>query len=143
MKKALALVLVICKCHQYNYLWLPLHIYHRPQATALNSRVQAMSTSSGSWPHAALGVNFICYTYDIMYRSTKENANGDSLSRLPLKVTTRSVDTDSSSILVSKTQALPVETCLMPTPILSTVQRYICNDWPQRVPVEYKPYHNS
>ena len=84
----------------------------------------------------------------VHYKSTTEHGNADALSRLPLPVTTPSLDTQSATAFnIGQIQALPVtfqhiQKATRRDPVLGKVYHYVIGGWPSHVPDELKPYKN-
>ena len=91
------------------------------------------------------------YNFTISYRPTKEHANADALSRLPLesdpnRETTVGVSFDNVFNL-GQIEALPVTSQMLSKatstdPLLSKVRGYVQKGWPSHVSEDLKPYFN-
>ena len=156
-KEALSLVFGVRKFHQYLYgRKFTLYTDHKPLTTILGPKKGVPPLAAARLQRWALLLS--AYSYQIEYKSTKDHANADGLSRLPLS----SPDTTSMSTIVSPPQhgslpdtdifvirqieALPVTAMQLRAatrcdPILSRVLRYAKHGWPHQVSDVFKPYH--
>ena len=88
------------------------------------------------------------YDYNIYYKSNTEHGNADGLSRLPLPVTTPSLDIQSATTFnISQIQALPVtfqfiQKATRRDPVLGKVYHNVIGGWPSHVPDKMKLYKN-
>ena len=96
-KEALALVYGIKGFHQYVYgRRFELVTDHQPLTTIFGPKRGVPSLAAARMQRWALLL--AAYTYDIRYRSTKDHANADGLSRVPLKSESPEGDPNESQI---------------------------------------------
>ena len=145
-KEALALVYGVQKFHQYLYgRQFVLVTDHKPLTTILGHK-------QGIPPLAAArlqrwGLILSAYSYTIEFRPTKQHANADGLSRLPLG-NRHEASLDCIAIddfIIGQIQALPVTTDQVKTATrqdraLSQVCRYTLHGWPDKIVEEFKPF---
>ncbi|PIK39593.1 hypothetical protein BSL78_23568 [Apostichopus japonicus] len=86
------------------------------------------------------------YQYEIVYRTSTQNANADLLSRLPLQdKLTQITDPDECYVFSTVVDQLPVtaETIAKATNkdiVLTKVYKYTLSGWPKHCEEEFKPY---
>ena len=86
------------------------------------------------------------YSYTIEFRPTKQHANADGLSRLPLGTHKETALDCIETFMIGQIQAMPVtaeqvQTTTHRDPVLSQVFRYVQNGWPATVNDKYKPFY--
>ena len=145
-KEALSVVLGVKWFHTYLYgRGFTLLTDHKP--------LHHFGTKEGAPTLAAAclqrwAVLFSAYCYDIRYKSTREHANADCLSRLPLHLNTKEEDTPEASIFqIGQLKSMPVmhrqiQQATERDPVLSKVLMYTRQCWPSVVPEKVKPYSN-
>ena len=146
-KEALALIFGVQKFHRYLYgRKFNLITDHKPLTTILGPKKGIPSLAAARLQRWAILLS--AYDYNIHYKSTTEHGNADGLSRLPLPVTTPSLDTQSATTFnIGQIQALPVtfqhiQKATRRDPVLGKVYHYVIGGWPSHVPDELKPYKN-
>ena len=146
-KEALALIFWVQKFHRYLYgRKFNLITDHKPLTTILGPKKGIPSLAAARLQRWAILLS--AYDYNIHYKSTTEHGNADGLSRLPLPVTTPSLDTQSATTFnIGQIQALPVtfqhiQKATRRDPVLGKVYHYVIGGWPSHVPDELKPYKN-
>ena len=146
-KEALALIFGVQKFHRYLYgRKFNLITDHKPLTTILGPKKGIPSLAAARLQRWAILLS--AYDYNIHYKSTTEHGNVDGLSRLPLPVTTPSLDTQSATTFnIGQIQALPVtfqhiQKATRCDPVLGKVYHYVIGGWPSHVPDELKPYKN-
>ena len=90
------------------------------------------------------------FEYDLKFRRTKEHANADALSRLPLTDTTPESKTPPELVLLidhlndSPVSAEQIKKATRQDPILATALQYIQQGWPHKdaIPDPLKPYYD-
>ena len=147
-KEALSIVYGVKKFHQYLYARkFSLITDHKPLVSILNPTKAIPPLSAARMQRWALLLS--AYNYTISYRSTKEHANADALSRLPLESDTKGEDTGGASFdnvfNLGQLEALPVTSqklsqATSTDPLLSQVMAYVKKGWPSQVPHDLKPY---
>ena len=146
-KEALALIFGIKKFHRYLYgRKFTLITDHKPLTTILGPKKGIPSLAAARLQRWAILLS--AYDYTIHYKSTTDHGNADGLSRLPLPITTPTMDTQGAIMFnIGQVQALPVtfqhiQKATRRDVILSKVFRYVIEGWPNHVPDELKPYKN-
>ena len=140
-KEALSLVFGVRKFHQYLYgRRFVLITDHKPLTTLLGPKHGIPPLAAARLQRWALLLT--AYTYSIEYKATKEHANADGLSRLPLG--TRH-DPAMDVFMIGQLQALPVtterlETTTRQDPLLSKLHQYVREGWPGESSEEFKPF---
>ena len=86
------------------------------------------------------------YTYTIEFRPTKQYANADGLTRLPLGSRKKAALDYINNFMVGQIQAMPVtpeqvQAATRRDPVLSQVFRYVQDGWPATVNDKYKPFY--
>ena len=145
-KEALALVFGIQKFHQFIYgRKFTLLTDHQPLLAILGPKKGIPSIAAARMQRWALLLS--AYQYVIVYRSTRDHANADCLSRLPLqKKETTGNPPDATLFNVAQISMLPpvtsdaIQIATRTDPILGKVLRYTQNGWPLNFPSELKPY---
>ena len=143
-KEALSLVFGVCKFHQYIYgRRFTLMTDHQPLLAIFGPKRGMPTLAAARMQRWALILS--TYTYDIVYRSTKQHANADGLSRLPLPITEGSADAGATQAIIEQIEALPVNAgevakASRQDPELSQVIRYERQGWPAVVPTALKPF---
>ena len=145
-KEALSLIFGVQKFHQYLYgRSFVLITDHKPLTTILGPKRGIPPLAAARLQRWAYTLS--AYSYSIEFRPTKQHANADGLSRLPLGTRhTASVDSI-DAFLIGQIQALPVTATQVQTAtrqdlILSQVFRYVQDGWPVNVDQVYKPFAN-
>ena len=145
-KEALALIFGIQKFHQYIYgRKFTLITDHQPLLAILGPKRGIPSIAAARMQRWALVLS--AYQYDIVYRSTRDHANADCLSRLPLQQKEAMGNPPDASVFnIAQISMLPpitseaIQAATRTDPILGTVLRYTQNGWPLNFPTELKPY---
>ena len=150
-KEALSLVYGIRKFHQYLYgRSFVLVTDHKPLTTVLGPKNGIPPLAAARLQRWALLLS--AYSYTIEFKPTRQHANADGLSRLPLgnrqaaSIEGPSV-TAGSAFVIGQMQALPVtverlQTATRQDPLLSKLLMYVREGWPTEVPEECRPYLN-
>ena len=86
------------------------------------------------------------YSYTTEFRSTKQHANADGLSRLPLGIRKETALDCIETLMIGQIQAMPVtaeqvQTTTPRDPVLSQVFHYVQNGWPATMNDKYKPFY--
>ena len=138
----------IRKLHQYLYRHkFVLFTDHKPLTTLLGPKKSIPPLAAARLQRWALLLS--AYSYEIEWKPTREHANADGLSRLPLpceKPECLSTSAD-AAFVIGQVQALPVtaerlETATRQDSLLSKVHLYVREGWPSGLPDEFKPYLN-
>ena len=138
----------IRKFHQYLYgRKFVLVTDHKPLTTLLGPKKSIPPLAAAQLQRWALLLS--AYTYEIEWKPTREHANADGLSRLPLqgeKPECQSSTAD-AAFVIGQVQVLPVtaerlETATRQDSLLSKVHWYVREGWPSGLPDEFKPYLN-
>ena len=145
-KEALALVYGVQKFHQYLYgRQFVLVTDHKPLTTILGHKRGIPPLAAARLQRWALILS--AYSYSIEFRPTKQHANADGLSRLPLgNCHEASLDCIAiDAFTIGQIQALPVTTDQVKTAtrqdrVLSQVYRYTWQGWPNKITEEFKPF---
>ncbi len=92
-------------------------------------------------------ITLSAYQYQIEFRNTREHANADGLSRLPLPTASESKVSDADVFTVAQVDSLPVtadqiERATRRDPVLSEVWRYTKNGGQWQSTDALKPYWN-
>ena len=147
-REALGIIFGVTKFHQYLYgRQFKLITDNRPLAVILGPK-------RGIPPIAAMrlqrwAIILAAYTFEVVVKSTTENANADCMSRLPVPGTAADVATVGVSevpeILSVQLESLPVLTADIAAEtakdaVLSKVLRYVQEGWPASVPSEYQRF---
>ena len=147
-KEALALVYAVQKLHQYLYgRQFVLVTDHKPLTTILGNKRGIPPLAAARLQRWSLILS--AYSYTIEFRPTKQHANADGLSRLPLG-NRHEASLDCIAIdafMIGQIQALSVTTEQVKTAtrqdrVLSQVYRYTLNGWPDKLKIaeEFKPF---
>ena len=145
-KEALALIYGVQKFHQYLYgRQFVLVTDHKPLTTILGHKRGIPPLAAARLQRWALILS--AYSYTIEFRPTKQHANADGLSRLPLG-SRHAASLDCAYIdgfTIGQIQALPVtaeqvQTATRQDRVLSQVYRYLQHGWPRVVEGEFKPF---
>ena len=85
------------------------------------------------------------YSYDIEFKPTRQHANVDGLSRLPLS--NQQPPPASCTFSIGQIMALPVtaecvQVATRQDPVLSRVHQFTRAGWPASIPDGYQPYWN-
>ena len=144
-KEALSLIYAVQKFHQYLYgRSFVLVTDHKPLTTILGHKAGIPSLAAARLQRWALILS--AYSYTIEFRPTKQHANADGLSRLPLG-TRRDAALDCiNTFMIGQIQAMPVtaeqvQATTRRDPVLSQVFRYVQDGWPATVNDKYKPFY--
>ena len=135
-KEALALVFGVKKFHEYLYgRRFTLVTDHKPLLAILGPKNAVPTLAAARMQRWALIL--ATYEYDLEFRSTKEHANADMLSRLPLQEEDRTA-TEEAVFHTTAIEDLPVtaEQIAEHTrkdPILSRVWSHTLNGWPSHM----------
>jgi hypothetical protein len=151
-REGLAIMFGLEKFHQYQYGRTFILITDNKPLTQILGPKKGIPTQAASrlqrW-----AIKLSAYQYQICYRSSKDNQNVDTLSRLPLKVETTSTTGDVfatdevqnlhrmqiSNLPVSVQQ---IRTATQNDVILSRVVQFTINGWPQTdIAPELMPFH--
>ena len=145
-KEALALIFGIQKFHQFIYgQQFTLITDHQPLLAILGPKRGIPSIAAARMQRWALVLS--AYKYHIVYRSTRDHANADCLSRLPIQQKGAIGNPPDASVFnIAQIAMLPpvtsdnIRTATRADPILGAVLRYTQNGWPLNFPSELKPY---
>ena len=144
-KEALSLIYAVQKFHLYLYgRPFVLVTDHKPLTTILGHKAGIPSLAAARLQRWALILS--AYTYTIEFRPTKQHANADGLSRLPLGSRKEAALDYINNFMVGQIQAMPVtaeqvQTATRRDPVLSQVYRYVQEGWPATVNDKYKPFY--
>ena len=146
-KEALALVFGVRRFHQYLYgRHFTLITDHKPLTTILGSYHAIPTLAAARLQRWAITLS--AYNYQIQFYSTKEHANADGLSRLPLNSPPGAeASRDAACYNLGQIQALPVTaakvgSCSRHDPQVSRVMHFTRCGWPSSVPADLKPFHS-
>ena len=146
-KEALALVFGVKRFHQYLYgRHFTLITDHKPLTTILGPYHAIPTLAAARLQRWAITLS--AYNYQIQFRSTKEHANADGLSRLPLNSPPGAeASRDAVCYNLGQIQALPVTaakvgSCSRHDPQVSRVMHFTRCGWPSSVPADLKPFHS-
>ena len=144
-KEALSLIFGVQKFHPYLYgRAFTLYTDHKPLTTILSPKKGIPPLSAARLQRWALLL--AAYSYDIVYKSTKDHANADGLSRLPLPITpTTECQQESTVFNIAQIDTLPVtakqlKAATHQDSVLSKVLLYTKCGWPLTIPEVLKPY---
>ena len=143
-KEALSLIFGIKKFHQYLYgRTFTIYTDHKPLTTILSPSKGIPDLAAARLRRWALIL--AAYNYSIEYKSTRDHANADGLSRLPIKSTENTPIGEASIFNIKQMEALPVTAMKLRSAIrydkvLSKVLRYTKTRWPAATPEYLKPY---
>ena len=153
-KEAFSLIFGLQKFHQFIYgQKFTLLTDHQPLLAILGPKKGIPSIAAARMQRWALVLS--AYKYDIAYQSTKDYANADCLSKLPLQQKLKEAvgnPPDASVFNVAQISMLPpitsetIQSATRADPILGAVLRYTQNGWPTNFPADLKPYwerHNA
>ena len=143
IQKALSLIYAVQKFHLYLWTTFVLVTDHKPLTTILGHKASIPSLAAARLQQWAL---MSAYTYTIEFRPTKQHANADGISRLPLGSHKEAALDYINNFMVDQIQAMPVtaeqvQTATRWDPILSQVYRYVQEGWPATINDKYKPFH--
>ena len=146
-KEALALIFGIKKFHKYIFgRHFTLITDHKPLLSILNAKSAVPSIAAARMQRWAIFLS--AYTYSIEYKGTKQHANADSLSRLPIA---GEEDQDAAAIAMFKVSfidELPITASdiaeeTSKDSVLSLIYKYVMEGWPQRgVEDNLKPFYH-
>ena len=144
-KEALSLIYAVQKFHQYLYgRSFVLVTDHKPLTTILGHKAGIPSLAAARLQLWALILS--AYSYTIEFRPTKQHANVDGLSRLPLG-TRRDAALDCiNTFMIGQIQAMPVtaeqvQATTRRDPVLSQVFCYVQDGWLATVNDKYKAFY--
>ena len=144
-KEALSLIFGVQKFHPYLYgRAFTLYTDHKPLITILSPKKGIPPLSAARLQRWALLL--AAYSYDIVYKSTKDHANADGLSRLPLPITpTTECQQESTVFNIAQIDTLPVtakqlKAATHQDSVLSKVLLYTKCGWPSTIPEVLKLY---
>ena len=144
-KEALFLIYAVQKFHQYLYgRPFVLVTDHKPLTAILGHKAGIPSLAAARLQRWALILS--AYSYTIEFRPTKQHANADGLSRLPLGTRREAALDCIETFMIGQIQAMPVtaeqvQAATRRDPVLSQVFRYVQNGWPATVNDKYKPFY--
>ena len=144
-KEALSLVYAVQKFHQYLYgRPFVLVTDHKPLTTILGHKRGIPSLAAARLQRWALILS--AYSYTIEFRPTKQHANADGLSRLPLGTRKEAALDYINTFMIGQIQAMPVtaeqiQATTRRDSVLSQVFRYVQEGWPIKVNDQYKPFY--
>ena len=146
-KEALALVFGVKRFHQYLYgRHFTLITDHKPLTTILGLYHAIPTLAAARLQRWAITLS--AYNYQIQFRSTKEHANEDGLSRLLLNSPPGAeASRDAACYNLGQIQALPataakVGSCSRHDPQVSRVMHFTRCGWPSSVPADLKPFYS-
>ena len=136
-REALAIHWAINKFHVYLYgNHFQLVTDHKPLVYIFdkNKKIPEMSNNRIS----RYAVTLMMYSYDIVHRKTKDHANCDMLSRLPIERKPEEEDNGAETVLAVNLEEAMIssETVTRETrkdPVLSKVFQYTVDGWPKKV----------
>ena len=144
-KEALSLVFGIHRFHQYLYgRHFILITDHKPLTTILGPKQGVPPLAAARMQRWALLLS--AYSYDIQFRPTKEHANADGLSRLPLDGNSTEGNTSHPTVFnLKQLSALPVQAhevaaATRADSLLSKLLTYLRTGWPKLVPDALTPF---
>ena len=143
-KEALALIFGVKKFHTYLYgRRFTLVTDHKPLVSILGPKKGIPQFAAARLQRWAYLLS--AYIYDIEFKGTKEHANADGLSRLPLEEKQDVSSVEPTIFNMAQIQSLPVtasqvakETCK--DSVLSKVLRYTQQGWPESVEECLQPF---
>ena len=146
-KEALSIIFGIRKFHPYLYgRQFTLVTDHKPLVTILHPRKGTPPLAAARLQRWALIL--ASYNYEIEFKPTEKHCNADSMSRLPLPISTEKEEELSEVSLYSLqlVETLPVTAnhiCKMTRndPILSKVFQYTMSGWPSIPDQQLMPYY--
>ena len=146
-KEALSLVFGIKKFHQYLY-GRPFKLItdHKPLLAILGPKKSIPSLAAARLQRWAVLLS--AYQYEIYFKSTKDHANADGLSRLPLPSTSElpTIATESVAIFnIAQIEALPITASEIAAatrkdPVISKVYKHTVSGWPNKTKEALQPY---
>ena len=146
-KEALSLVFGVKRFHKYLYgRPFTLVTDHKPLTVILGPKKGIPPLAAARLQRWAMLL--AAYQYQIEFRPTKEHANADGLSRLPLNVVTyEGYSADPECFNLAQLDQLPVTAVQLKTatatcPELSNVFRWVQGGWPQKVDSQFSGYWN-
>jgi hypothetical protein len=147
-REVLAIIYGVKKFHQYVCgQKFSLITDHKPLTVIFHQSKGISAHSAARLQRWALLLSG--YSYEIEYKSSKENSNADAFSRLPLENDSHIEDIDTISLIfqLSHIQHLPVDSTQIKVEtekdkVLSVVLRYTKEGWPTTITSELKPYYN-
>ena len=145
-KEGLVCVYGVKKFHCYLYgCHFSLISDHKPLLSLLNGSRAVSAQASARIQHWAL--TLASYEYDLLYKSSKDHANADAMSRLPLKEIPLTTPLPAELILLaelisnSPVTSAQIRAWTRSDSILSIVLQYLNHGWPDVCPSdELKPY---
>jgi len=141
-KEALSLVYAVQKFHQYLYgRSFALVTDHKPLTTILGHKRGIPSLAAARLQHWAP-----TYSYTIEFRPTKQHANADGLSRLPLETRKEAALDCIHTFMIGQIQAMPItaeqiQATICRDPVLSQFFRFVQEGWPVKLNDKYKPFY--
>ena len=121
-----------------------LYTDHKPLTTILSPMKGIPPLSAARLQRWALLL--AAYSYDIVYKSTKDHANADGLLRLPLPVAPTTKSQQESTVFnIAQIDTLPVtakqlKAATRQDQVLSKVLLYTKCGWPSTIPEVLQPY---
>jgi len=152
-KEALAIIFGIQKFHKYLFgRRFTLYTDHKPLTTILGPKTGIPVLAASRLQRWAIQLS--AYTYDIKYKTTKQNANADFLSRLPLRGENSSHAPDdfwsreATRVHTTQLERLPITakeiaTVTRTDHVLSRVKHFTVCGWPASgdVSAELLPFY--
>ena len=133
------------KFHSYLYgKAFTLYTDHKPLTTILSPKKGILPLSAAILQRWALLL--AAYNYDIVYKSTKDHANADGLSHLPLPIEPAPEYSQETTVFkITQIDTLPVivkqlKADTRQDPVLSKVLLYTKCGWPSTIPEALQPY---
>ncbi|XP_046362411.2 uncharacterized protein K02A2.6-like [Haliotis rufescens] len=153
-KEALAIIFGIQKFHKYLYgRHFTLFTDHKPLTSIIGPKTGIPVLAASRLQRWAIQLS--AYTYEIKYKCTKQNANADCLSRLPLADTDGQKPTshtfwtrEATSVHIAQLDNLPVTSrdisaATVRDKVLSRVKHFTVCGWPSvgDISHEFLPYY--
>ena len=147
LEKALALVFGAKHFHQYLYgREFTLITDHQPLTYLLGPQKPITSLATARLQRWAILLS--AHQYRTKFRKTREHANADGLSHLPLQFAPGpELSSEEACFNIGQMEALPVSAVQLGTasrqdPVLSRVMLFTRSGWPLEVSPEVKPFYH-
>ena len=146
-KEAPAIVFGVKHFHQYLYgRAFLIKSDHKPLQYLLGEKKGIPSMASARVQRWALTLS--AYNYKVQYVPGREHANADVFSRLSLPEQPNEIPLPEELVFLMESMEISpitvkqIKVLTDQDPVLATVRRFVKQDWPKSVQLEFRPYHS-